>query len=57
LADTLGLSVVHVNRVLQQLRREALVQLSQSKLIVLDWPGLVRAGDFDPHYLDLPQPV
>ena len=55
LADTLGLSVVHVNRVLQQLRREALVQLSQSKLIVLDWPGLVRAGDFDAHYLDLKQ--
>ena len=57
LADTLGLSVVHVNRVLQQLRREALVQLSQSKLSVLDWAGLVRAGDFDPHYLDLPQPA
>ncbi len=55
LADTLGLSVVHVNRVLQQLRREALVQLSQSKLSVLDWPGLVRAGDFDAHYLDLPE--
>ena len=57
LADTLGLSVVHVNRVLQQLRREALVQLSQSKLIVLDWKGLVRAGDFDAQYLDLPQPA
>ena len=53
LADTLGLSVVHVNRVLQQLRREALVQLSQSKLSVLDWAGLVRAGDFDAGYLDL----
>ena len=57
LADTLGLSVVHVNRVLQQLRREALVQLSQSKLSVLDWSRLVRAGDFDASYLDLPQPA
>ncbi len=57
MADTLGLSVVHVNRVLQQLRREALVQLSQSKLSVLDWGRLARAGDFDPSYLHLPQPA
>ena len=55
LADTLGLSVVHINRVLQQLRREDLVYLAQGKLVVRDWKGLVRACDFDPRYLDLPQ--
>lgn len=54
LADTLGLSVVHINRVLQQLRREDLLQLSQSKLMIRDWSGLVRVGDFDPTYLNLP---
>ncbi len=53
LADTLGLSVVHINRVLQQLRREQLVHLAQSKLIIRDWRGLVQAGDFEPAYLGL----
>ena len=53
LADTVGLSVVHVNRVLQQLRQEGLIELSQSRLDVRDWPALVRAGGFDPAYLHL----
>ena len=58
LADTLGLSVVHVNRVLQQLKRAALIKLDRGKLIIRDWDGLVQAGDFDPSYLDLtPMPA
>lgn len=51
LADTVGLSVVHTNRVLQQLRREGLIGLAQARLDIRDWPGLVRAGGFDPGYL------
>jgi CRP-like cAMP-binding protein len=36
LGDALGLSVVHVNRTLQQLRREELVVLSKARLCLLD---------------------
>ena len=51
LADTLGLSVVHINRVLQHLRREGLISLSRGRLEILDWGGLVDAGGFDAGYL------
>jgi CRP-like cAMP-binding protein len=53
LGDALGLSTVHVNRVLQELRANGLIR-SQGRLhTVLDWPGLSRAGQFDPTYLHL----
>ena len=51
LADTLGLSVVHTNRVLQQLRREGMIELAHSHLEVRNWSGLVEAAGFDPAYL------
>ncbi len=40
LADALGLSVVHVNRILGQLRRAGLVDLPRRQLVVLDLPRL-----------------
>lgn len=43
LADALGLSVVHVNRVLQQLRREGLIDL-RSGIITLRDPQTLRAA-------------
>lgn len=36
LADLLGLSVVHLNRVLQQLRREGMIELKSGRLKLLD---------------------
>jgi CRP-like cAMP-binding protein len=53
LADSLGLSLVHVNRVLQRLRGSGLVSLGRGALKVHDWDGLQQAGDFDPSYLSL----
>jgi CRP-like cAMP-binding protein len=53
LGDALGLSTVHVNRVLQDLRKDGLIALRGRSLAVLDWNGLKRAGDFDPLYLHL----
>ncbi len=53
LADSLGLSTVHVNRVLQELRGDGLITLRGRSLSVLDWPGLKEAGEFDPTYLHL----
>lgn len=58
LADAAGLSGVHTNRVLQSLRQNGLITFRARELIVLDWPGLIAAAEFDPHYLHLPsEPV
>jgi CRP-like cAMP-binding protein len=54
-ADALGISGVHVNRVLQGLRGDGLIRLEGSTLKVLDWDGLRAAGDFNPGYLHLEQ--
>jgi CRP-like cAMP-binding protein len=49
--DALGLSTVHVNRTLQELRGENLVEWERGVLTVLDWEGLKLTGEFDPTYL------
>jgi CRP-like cAMP-binding protein len=53
LGDALGLSTVHVNRTLQDLRGEGLITLQGGSVAVLDWEGLRKAGEFDPTYLHL----
>ena len=51
LADALGLTPVHVNRVLQRLRKEGLITLQARRLTVDDPAGLREAAGFDPSYL------
>ncbi|HCB76053.1 MAG TPA: Crp/Fnr family transcriptional regulator [Sphingomonas bacterium] len=51
LGDALGLTSVHVNRTLQGLREERLVSVSRDSVEILDWDGLVAAGEFDRAYL------
>jgi CRP-like cAMP-binding protein len=53
LADALGLSTVHVNRSLQELRGKRLITLKGNRLTVEDWEGLRKTGEFDPLYLHL----
>lgn len=53
LADALGITPVHVNRTLRDLKAAELVTLSGRRLSVLDWDGLKTAGEFDPAYLHL----
>jgi CRP-like cAMP-binding protein len=53
LADSLGLSIVHVNRTLQQLRTERLISLRSGRLLIHDRTKLETAGEFDPAYLQL----
>ena len=53
LADALGITPVHVNRVLQDLREQGLIALQGKTLKVLDWEELKTAGEFDPTYLHL----
>ena len=49
--DALGLSTVHVNRTLQELRGEHLLEWDDGVLTVLDWDRLVETAEFDPTYL------
>jgi len=57
LADALGLSAVHVNRVLRDLREEGLVSFQQGKVIFENFAGLVALCDFDRTYLDHEGPL
>lgn len=51
LADVLGLSTVHVNRVLQALRSRGLIELSRNQLVIRNRTGLYEVAEFDPSYL------
>jgi CRP-like cAMP-binding protein len=53
IGDALGLSSVHVNRSLQELRNKKLISLRDSELRILNWEGLQAAGDFSPNYLHM----
>lgn len=53
LADTLGLTSVHINRTLQRLRERGLIALNKSRLTILDPNGLAQVSGFDGGYLRL----
>ena len=53
LGDALGLSNVHVNRVLQEMRGQGLITLRSSTLVLHAWDELTRTSEFDPTYLHL----
>ena len=53
LADATGLTSVHVNRTLQELRRRHLVELQGKRLTILDVEGLKRVSMFNSNYLHL----
>lgn len=53
LADALGLSAVHVNRTVQTLRADGLIEWEHRHLTVLDWERLRALADFHPAYLHL----
>jgi CRP-like cAMP-binding protein len=51
LADATGLTAVHANRMLRQLRERGLVAFRQGMVEINDWDGLRSFADFDPAYL------
>lgn len=53
LAECLGLTSVHVNRVLKELREAGLVQFRGGRVTIMDLAGLERAAEFDSTYLYL----
>ena len=57
LADALGLSAVHVNRVLRHLREAGLVTFRNGRVTFDDFSGLVALANFDVDYLDQDGPL
>lgn len=53
IADTLGLTAVHVNRTMQQLRSDGLIVTASRTVTLPNVDSLRRLGGFDPSYLHL----
>lgn len=51
LAEANGLSPVHVNRTLQEMRRDGLIELADRKLKILDFDRLKQVAMFNSNYL------
>jgi CRP-like cAMP-binding protein len=54
IADAAGLSVVHVNRVIQTLRGRDILSNGNHRLEVIDKQRLAQVAKFDGHYLNMP---
>lgn len=55
LADTTGLTPVHINRTLQRLRSDGLIRLNQRRLSIIDTDRLAAIAGFDDSYLQINQ--
>lgn len=53
LADTIGVSDVHLNRVLQELRREDMISWKKDVLVIKDIDQLMVFSGFNPNYLHI----
>jgi CRP-like cAMP-binding protein len=53
LGDTMGLTSVHVNRVLQRLRADGLIELARNRIHLKDVDRLIELASFTPNYLHL----
>ena len=51
LADATGLTAVHVNRVLQALQRDGLIERDRRMVRFPSWQRIQDVGDFNPRYL------
>jgi len=57
LADALGLSAIHINRVLRHLREDGLVTFRDGFVSFDNYNRLVEFAEFDPAYLDQVGPI
>ena len=55
LADMIGLTAVHVNRTLRQLRERGIAELRRGRVTILDRARLQAEAGFDPTYLMIEQ--
>lgn len=56
LGEATGMTTVHVNRTLQEIRGEGLLSFSQGRVEISNWDKLVEVAEFDPAYLMLDEP-
>jgi CRP-like cAMP-binding protein len=57
LGDATGLTSVHVNRTLRELREQSIVELRSGAVTIQDWDRLVQVADFDRAFLLLDGPA
>ncbi|MFD1881154.1 Crp/Fnr family transcriptional regulator [Paracoccus pacificus] len=57
LADTLGITPVHAQRVLASLRSRNMIALEGRAITIIDLDRLMAFAEFNPDYLHLPPPV
>lgn len=53
MADAVGISTVHINRVLQELRQDDLIAWDRGLLDIRNWHALAEMAQFDDRYLHL----
>ena len=53
LADATGMSNVHINRVLKEMRGNGMITLHSNTLVIQAWDEFIKAAEFDPTYLHL----
>lgn len=53
LGDTMGISTVHANRALQDLRAQGLITMKDKEVVILDLARLKDVSGFNPNYLHL----
>ena len=51
LADSLGMTPVHLNRVIKELRARGVMELKRGSVVLKDLPTLVNIAGFDDNYL------
>lgn len=56
LADASGITPVHVNRMMQEVKREGLLQFNHGHVVIADWNALTHGAEFDSSYLMLEGP-
>ncbi|WP_258767176.1 MULTISPECIES: Crp/Fnr family transcriptional regulator [Bradyrhizobium] len=51
IGDALGITPIHANRVIKQLRAESIVDINRGRVTILDDTKLLELADFDDRYL------
>jgi CRP-like cAMP-binding protein len=51
LGDTMGLSTVHINRMMMELRGQGLITTKGKRVVVHDLDRMMQFSEFNPNYL------